>query len=324
MPSQEVEWVAGHLEVLAALSEVMVEQERPAQLLLAGLLAGGHVLIEDVPGVGKTTLARSMARLLGCEFKRLQLTPDLLPADITGFNVYNPKTGEFAFRPGPVLTNVLLADELNRATPRTQAALLEAMEERQVTVEGATIALPSPFMVIATQNPVETAGTFPLPEAQLDRFMLRIKLGYPSLAGEITMLRRLGGGQLGADLPALLDPRAVVDMQGCARSVFIAPPVLEYIARVCRATRDDSGVSLGASPRASRDLMRAAQAFAFVSGRDYVTPDDVRELAVPVLAHRIIPRYGGSPGAAAGEQVVLKALASCPAPTEPIGVDGER
>lgn len=315
---------AGHLEVLATLSEVMVEQEKPAQLLLTGLLAGGHVLIEDVPGVGKTTLARSTARLLGCDFKRLQLTPDLLPADITGFNVYNPKTGEFAFRPGPVLTNVLLADELNRATPRTQAALLEAMEERQVTVEGTTLALPRPFMVIATQNPVETAGTFPLPEAQLDRFMLRIRLGYPSLTGEVTMLRRLDKGHLGADLPALLTPRVVVDMQDLVRSVFIAPVVLEYIARLCRATRDDAAVSLGASPRASRDLMRAAQAFAFISGRAYVTPDDVRELAVPVLAHRIVPRYVGTPGVAAGEQVVLKALASCPVPTEPVGVDAEQ
>lgn len=315
--------MAGHLEVLAALGEVMVEQERPARLLLTGLLAGGHVLIEDVPGVGKTTLARALARLLGCEFKRLQLTPDLLPADITGFNVYNPKTGDFAFRPGPVHTNILLADELNRATPRTQAALLEAMEERQVTVEGTTIALPSPFMVIATQNPVETAGTFPLPEAQLDRFMLRIKLGYPSLAGEVTMLQRLSSGRLGADLPALLGPQAVVELQNSVRTVFVAPAVLDYIARICRATREDAGVALGASPRASRDLMRAAQAFAFASGRDFVTPDDVRELAVSALAHRIILRYGGSHEAAA-ETLVQKVLADCPAPTEPVGAAGER
>jgi MoxR-like ATPase len=273
-------------QVRGAVGSVVVGNEQALELLLVALLCRGHALLEDVPGVGKTLLARSFARVLGCDFTRVQLTPDVLPSDVTGSSVFNQATVAFEFRPGPIFTQVLLADEVNRATPRAQSALLEAMEERQVTVDGETRPLPEPFLVLATQNPIELEGTFPLPEAQLDRFLVRVTLGYPDLDEEHEILRRFERDDVPAPV-AVTGPSGVLHLQRERARVSVSDDVLAYLLEVVRSTRADDRVALGASPRAALALHRACQARALLDGRSYVLPDDVKMLAVPVLAHRI-------------------------------------
>ena len=275
-------------KIVENVAHVIVGKERSIELLLVALLADGHVLIEDIPGLGKTLIAKSLARSIGASFKRVQFTPDLLPADITGFNVYNQQSGLFAFQPGPVMTNVLLADEINRTIPRTQSSLLESMEERQVTVDGKTYMLPHPFFVMATQNPIELEGTFPLPEAQLDRFLLRIRLGYPDQQEEMTILERFQEKDPLRELEPVATPDQIADLQNSRKKIRVAQPVREYITSIVNATRANPSLRLGASPRGSLGLMRAGQALAALRDRDYVLPDDVKELALPVLAHRLI------------------------------------
>jgi MoxR-like ATPase len=270
------------------ISRVVVGKTGAAEMLLTGLLAGGHILLDDVPGVGKTLLARSLAKSVGGVFKRVQFTPDLLPADITGFNVYDRQSGQFIFQSGPVMSNILLADEVNRAIPRTQSSLLESMEEGQVTVDGVTLDLPRPFMVIATQNPVEMEGTFPLPEAQLDRFLLCLKVGYPQSEDECLILERFQKNDPLSKLEAVITTEQVRDLQKARQNIVVSTPVKEYIVNLVRATRKVPSLLIGASPRASLHLMRAAQALAILRGRHYVLPDDVKWLAEPVLAHRLI------------------------------------
>ena len=267
---------------------MIVGKHHTIELLLVALLGDGHVLIEDVPGVGKTKLAKSLARSIGGSFKRVQFTPDLLPADITGFNVYNQKTGQFRFQQGPVMANILLADEINRTIPRTQASLLESMEEHQVTVDGQTFPLPHPFFVMATQNPIELEGTFPLPEAQLDRFLLRINLGYPEKDEEVSILERFQEEDPLLKLKAVANPEQITELQQARKKIRISPPVREYIADIVRATRTGKSLRFGASPRGSLGLMRAGQALAALRGREYVLPDDIKYLVRPVLAHRLI------------------------------------
>ena len=274
--------------IIENVKKVILGKERPIELGIIALICQGHVLIEDVPGVGKTMLAKSLARSTGCVFSRIQFTPDLLPSDVTGVYIFNQKSGEFEFRQGPVITQILLADEINRATPKTQSALLEAMEERQVTVEGRTHTLPLPFMVIATQNPVEYEGTFPLPEAQLDRFLLRIHLGYPEFEEEVTIMDSRQIQHPFDTLEPVANAEEVVQLQQEARQIYVDPLVKQYIVSLVSTTRDHTSIALGASPRASLALQRTAQAMALLRQRDYVLPDDVKELAEPVIAHRLI------------------------------------
>jgi MoxR-like ATPase len=284
-------------EVLATLESVIVGKRGALHLLLAAILADGHVLIEDVPGLAKTAIARAMAQVLGLPCKRVQFTPDLLPADLTGSFVFDQRSMSFQFRRGPIFTQFLLADEVNRAAPKTQSALLEAMQEHQVTVEGETFSLSRPFLVIATQNPIELDGTFPLPEAQLDRFLIRLDLGYPEEADEQEILRRRRESRSDAvDLDKLLDPEALRGMQAALEDIFVEPSIERYIVAVVRATRGDPRISLGGSPRASLALMKLSRALAALNGRSFVTPDDIKAAAVPVLAHRLIlrPEHWGS------------------------------
>lgn len=276
--------------IVENISQVIVGKQPVIELLLAGLLADGHVLLEDMPGLGKTLIAKTLAKSIGAGFKRVQFTPDLLPADITGFTVYNQQRGEFLFQSGPVMTHVLLADEINRTIPRTQSSLLESMEERQVTVDGATHPLPRPFFVMATQNPIELEGTFPLPEAQLDRFLLRVRIGYPAQAEEIAILERFQTHDPLRDLRPVARPEDVVALQEARKKITVSAPVREYITSLVGATRTSRALRLGASPRGSLALMRAGQALAGLRGRDFVLPDDVKCLALPVLAHRVILR----------------------------------
>lgn len=287
-------------KILDNISRVIVGKRGPTELLLVALLADGHVLLEDVPGLGKTLIAKSLAKSIGGTFKRVQFTPDLLPADITGFNVYNQQTGQFMFQSGPVMSNVLLADEINRTIPRTQSSLLESMEERQVTVDGTTMPLPHPFFVMATQNPIELEGTFPLPEAQLDRFLLKVNLGYPGKKDEIAILERFQEADPSLELKAVTDPDQLTTLQHARKKIRVSPPVKEYIADIVRATRSHGALRLGASPRGSLGLMRTGQALAALRGRDYVLPDDIKQLAIPVLVHRLILKEeerlrGGTP-----------------------------
>lgn len=277
--------------IIENVEKVVVGKRAQVTVVLAALLARGHALLEDVPGVAKTMLARSMAASLGCEFGRVQCTPDLLPADITGVSIYNQKTQEFEFLRGPAFTNVLLADEINRATPRTQSALLEAMEEKQISVDGTTWPLPTPFLVLATQNPVEQEGTFPLPEAQLDRFLVRVSLGYPNFSEEGDMLDRLaqaGNAHPVDGLKPVVNANTVIRMQQAVSMIFVHPMVRDYLLRIVHSTRENMRLSLGGSPRASIALYRTAQAMAAIEGRGYVIPDDIKRLAVSVLAHRLI------------------------------------
>ena len=267
---------------------VLVGKEDVVDLTLAAVLSGGHVLVEDVPGIGKTTLARALAGSLDCSFKRIQFTPDLMPSDITGIHYFNQRNGDFEFRPGPIISQVVLADEINRATPRTQAALLEAMGERQLTIDEVTIALPAPFMVIATQNPVELEGTFPLPEAQLDRFLVRIQLGYPDEAQEEQMLLRFENADPLGDLSPVATSEEILEFQGMVQRVYVDPVLRNYTVRIAQATRDHAEIELGASPRATLGLHRCSQALSVMRGREYVTPDEIKELAPFALGHRLI------------------------------------
>jgi MoxR-like ATPase len=298
-----------------ALESVIKGKSEVIERVLVGLLAGGHVLIEDVPGVGKTTLAKAIARACNVDCVRVQFTPDLLPSDIVGSPVLDPRDGTFTFRKGPIFAQVLLADELNRASPRTQSALLEAMNEGQVTVDGQTYPLPRPFLVLATQNPVEHQGTYPLPEAQLDRFLLRVGLGYPTLEDELAMvLSRQRKDPLDA-LEPITDADAVMALQKLVREVTVKEPVARYMLALITATRSHKDLALGVSPRGTIALFRATQAMAFVRGRDYVSPDDVQAMALPVLAHRVQlsaqARYGG----VSAEGVIAEALGSISVPT---------
>ncbi|MBW2041177.1 MAG: MoxR family ATPase [Deltaproteobacteria bacterium] len=275
-------------KILANIATVVVGKAEALELVLVALLAGGHALLEDVPGVGKTLIAKSLARSVSGSFKRIQFTPDLLPADVTGFNTYDQKTGHFRFQPGPVFTNILLADEINRAIPRTQSSLLESMEEHQVTVDGSTMPLPTPFFVLATQNPIELEGTFPLPEAQLDRFLLKIGLGYPERSEELAIMERFQTHDPLAEVLPVTDPECLREMQRACRSVRVSAPVREYIADLVAATRRHENLRFGASPRGSLGLMHAGQCLASLHHRNYVLPDDIKRLVIPVLAHRII------------------------------------
>ncbi|MEA5566488.1 MoxR family ATPase [Anabaena sp. UHCC 0399] len=276
------------------LNRTIVGKTEAIRLVLVALLGGGHALLEDVPGVGKTLLAKSLARSVDGKFQRLQCTPDLLPTDITGTNIWNPKSGEFSFLPGPVFANVLLADEINRATPRTQSALLEVMEEHQVTVDGVSRPVPQPFFVIATQNPIEYQGTFPLPEAQMDRFMLSLSLGYPSADEELEMLQNLQHGIKVDDLQSCITLAEIAKLRQFCSQVKVETSLQQYILELVRTTRQDEEISLGVSPRGTVALQKATQALAFLLGRDYAIPDDVKMLAPHVLCHRLIPRGGRS------------------------------
>lgn len=278
--------------LLENLSKTIVGKDESIRLVLVALLSGGHALLEDVPGVGKTLLAKSLARSINGKFQRVQCTPDLLPTDITGTNIWNPSSREFEFLAGPAFANILLADEINRATPRTQAALLEVMEEKQVTVDGETRFVPHPFFVIATQNPIEYQGTFPLPEAQLDRFTLSLTLGYPSEAEELKMLQRQQDTMAIADLQPCISLEAVEALQKAVRQVKLTEDLQRYLLRLVRASREDADITLGVSPRGTVALQRAVQAYAFLEERDYAIDDDVKFIAPHVLAHRIIPASG--------------------------------
>ncbi len=276
-----------HSAVRDNIAHVIIGKNEAVELLLVALLCNGHALLEDVPGIGKTTLAKALAKSLGCSFSRIQFTPDLLPSDVTGINIYNQREQDFEFRPGPIFHQILLGDEINRATPRTQSSLLEAMQERQVTLDGVTRELPAPFIVIATQNPIELEGTFPLPEAQLDRFLLQIQLGYPTLAEEEEILQRYQRQDPLVDLQTVADAEQVLELQRQVRDIHISNDVRGYILAVVRATREHDSVDLGVSPRGSLALFRASQALAALRGRDFVLPDDVQALAPPLLTHRI-------------------------------------
>ena len=302
-------------ELADHVDERLFGVREPLRFVLVGILTGNHVLIDDVPGVGKTTLVRMLAKLLGLSFQRVQFTPDLMPSDVTGTSVLNLKTNEFEFRPGPIFTQVLLADEINRATPKTQAALLEAMQERQVTVDGVTHPLPSPFFVLATQNPVELEGTFPLPEAQLDRFLLRVRIGYPEPSQEERILqtapadRVLPGGPL-SDLPDLDELRERI------ATIGLEQPVRRYIVSLARATREQPELAVGASPRAVEQLGDAARAYALLDGRDYVLPDDVKALGEAVLSHRLVVTMDARIRDRTAEKILREVLRTVPVPTE--------
>ena len=282
-----------HIERLKQnLGKTIVGKADAIRLVIVAVLSGGHALLEDVPGVGKTLLAKSLARSIDGKFQRIQCTPDLLPTDITGTNIWNPSSGKFEFLPGPVFANVLLADEINRATPRTQSALLEVMEEKQVTVDGVSRTVPAPFFVIATQNPIEYQGTFPLPEAQMDRFTLSLTLGYPAALEELQMLERLSDPFAVEDLQPCISLEEVQELRRLCAGVKVEGSLKQYIVDLVRSTREDEEITLGVSPRGAVALHRASQALAFISGRDFATPDDVKELAPHVLSHRLIPAGG--------------------------------
>jgi len=287
----DLAWFETQFQAIASNVERVIQGKREViDLIIMSLLSEGHVLVEDVPGVGKTLLAKSLSRSIHCGFQRIQFTPDLLPSDITGVSVWDRERGAFVFRPGPVFANIVLGDEINRASPKTQSALLEAMEERQVTVDATTRPLDAPFMVIATQNPIEHEGTYPLPEAQLDRFMMRLVMGYPSRNKELEMLEAHGRTSTYTDLEAVVSAEDINRMVDIARRIYVSDPVKEYLVDTVEATRDDPDLLLGASPRATLFLQRAARTRAALDGRHYVTPDDVKALLKPVLIHRLILR----------------------------------
>ena len=319
LPTERVEALHSLLlRISDAIERVIVGKRDVIELLLTAVLAGGHVLLEDVPGIGKTKLARTFCRVIGGSFRRIQFTPDLLPADVTGSLVYEPGRGSFVFHPGPVFANVVLADEINRGTPRTQAALLEAMEERQVTVERETYHLPTPFLVVATQNPIELEGTFPLPEAQLDRFMMRLSLGYPTADDEAAMVRRFLIGDPLVELEPVTEPEELAAAIVETQRIFLGQAVLDYLVALVRRTRQREDVQLGASPRATLALARSAQAAALLAGRSYVIPDDVRAVAVPVLAHRIRLTARAELHGLTAESVVRAILDEVPVPVEEV------
>ncbi|MCL6450725.1 MAG: MoxR family ATPase [Acetobacteraceae bacterium] len=299
-----------------SVGRVVVGKEQAVELAMVALLCEGHVLIEDVPGIGKTVLAKSLARSLGASFRRIQCTPDLLPSDVTGVSYFNQKTGEFEFRPGPVMAQVVLVDEINRATPRTQSSLLECMQERQVTVDGVTHPLPRPFLVLATQNPVELEGTFPLPEAQLDRFMMRVRLGYPDEAEEIGILRRFRDQDPLADLEPVLAADELLELTALCRQVTVSQAVESYVVAIARASRSHPDVELGLSPRGSLALYHGSQALAAIRGRNYVKPDDVKALAVPVIAHRLMVRLESGLKGRTADEIAAELVAGVEVPVE--------
>lgn len=305
--------------VLENIGKVIVGKEETARLLLASLLADGHVLLEDVPGTGKTKMAKTLAKSLSADFARIQFTPDLLPGDVTGLNIYDRQKNEFVLRKGPVFTNVLLADEINRATPRTQAGLLECMEERQVTIDGETYQLASPFFVIATQNPVETAGTFPLPEAQLDRFMMQLSMGLPSRDEELAILKRYMNDEPLEKIEAVVSPEDLAEAKKEAAGVFVHNCIQEYMVDILTATRQGDNIVMGVSPRGGLAFLKAAKAYACIMGRGYVTPDDVKAVAVPVLAHRIMTTGSYGKGKE-NEMIVQEILQKTKVPTEDFAV----
>lgn len=315
MKATEIKALADALR--ANIAKVVVGKEDVVDKVLAALLAGGHVLLEDVPGTGKTLLSRALAASMDGRFSRIQFTPDLLPADVTGMAVFSPKSENFTFKPGPIFANIVLADEINRATPRAQSAMLECMEEKQVSSDGTTYPLPAPFFVIATQNPVETQGTFPLPEAQLDRFMVQLSMGYPTREEQTAILQRFMQESPQESLRPVANAEQIAQAQKAVRGVRVAPELLDYIGALCEKTRALDDALLGASPRAALALMRVSQSLAPIRGRDYVTPEDIKTMAEPVLAHRLILRTAyGRRGRAA--EAVGEVLASVPVPTETI------
>ena len=301
---------------VANVGRVIVGKSNVVEQCFVALLCEGHILMEDVPGVGKTSLARAIAKSIDCNFHRIQCTPDLLPSDVTGVHVFNQKSGQFEFHPGPVLTNILLVDEINRATPRTQSCFLECMQERQITADMATIPLPRPFMLIATQNPVELEGTFALPEAQLDRFLLRLPMGYPSAEEEVDLLQRYQDAVPLDSIGSVLTSESLTQLQSACRKVYIEDSVRRYIAALCRATREDESLRLGASPRASLALQQASQSLAAIRGREYVLPDDVKELAIFILAHRVLLDTRASVRGLSAGGVIERVVASVPTPVE--------
>ena len=302
-------------EIVENVSKVIIGKKPIVEHALSAVVAQGHILIEDVPGVGKTMLAKSISASIGCSFKRIQITPDLLPSDIVGISIYNQRTGEFQFRAGPVMAQMVLVDEINRATPKTQSALLEAMEELQVSVDGDSRTLDRPFVVIATQNPIEYEGTFPLPEAQLDRFLMRISLGYPSFAEEMSIIEQQEQVHPINELRSVATPEDIIDLQEACKNIYVDNTVREYIVSLIDATRNHENVSLGASPRASLGMFRAARGLAILRDRDYVIPDDIKELAYAVLAHRLILSPSARMRGLHTGQIISNLLESVPIPS---------
>ncbi|MEY8744586.1 MULTISPECIES: AAA family ATPase [Paenibacillus] len=303
-------------QLLNHVGQVIVGKENTMELVLTAIIASGHVLLEDVPGTGKTMLAKSVAASLDCTFQRIQFTPDLLPSDLTGIHFFNQKTGDFEFRPGPLFANLVLADEINRATPRTQSSLLECMEERQISIDGSTRQLEHPFIVIATQNPIDNQGTFPLPEAQMDRFMMKIRMGYPTEGESVEILRRTVASRSVADLSSIITREQLLEAQQTYKSVQIDEDLLTYIIQLTEETRKHPELSLGVSPRGAQALLKASQAWAALHGRDYVLPDDIKGLAEPVLAHRLVFRNRMRQQEGMAERIIQDILNNVQVPTE--------
>lgn len=314
MEVQQIQELANRLK--GNVSRVIVGKEEAVELLLTAIIASGHVLLEDVPGTGKTLLAKSLSASMECSFQRIQFTPDLLPSDLTGINFYNQKEGDFNFRPGPLFANMVLADEINRATPRTQASLLECMEERQISVDGETHILGRPFIVLATQNPIDNQGTFPLPEAQMDRFMLKMSLGYPSMNEGVEILKRTSSSGGSQKLLPVVSQEEIIEAQSSYMTVRVQEDLLRYIIQIAEATRNHADVSLGVSPRGTQALLRAVQAFAAVRGRDYVLPDDIKHMVPSVLSHRLVFRNRLQQREGRAELLLQEILHQVPVPSE--------
>ncbi|MCM3131441.1 MoxR family ATPase [Paenibacillus polysaccharolyticus] len=320
MNIQDMERMNGQL--IEHVGKVIVGKAHTVELILTAIVASGHVLLEDVPGTGKTMIAKSMASSLDCTFQRIQFTPDLLPSDLTGIHFYNQKSGDFEFRPGPLFANLVLADEINRATPRTQSSLLECMEERQISIDGSTRQLERPFIVIATQNPIDNQGTFPLPEAQMDRFMMKIRMGYPSGEESIEILRRTVASRSVDDLSSIISREQLLTAQDTYKTVNVNEDLLHYIVQVTEATRKHPELSLGVSPRGAQALLKASQAWAALHGRDYVVPDDIKLLAEPVLAHRLVFRNRIRQQEGLAELIIQQVLNEIEVPTETLTTGG--
>ncbi|MDN8592501.1 MoxR family ATPase [Paenibacillus sp. 11B] len=311
-------------QLMDHVGKIIVGKDQTIELVMTAIIASGHVLLEDVPGTGKTMLAKSVASSLDCTFQRIQFTPDLLPSDLTGIHFFNQKEGDFEFRPGPLFANLVLADEINRATPRTQSSLLECMEERQISIDGSTRQLERPFIVIATQNPVDNQGTFPLPEAQMDRFMMKIRMGYPSSEESVEILRRTVASRSVADLSAIISREQLLEAQNTYTSVQIDEDLLRYIIHLTEATRQHPELSLGVSPRGAQALLKASQAWAALHGRDFVLPDDIKILAVPVLAHRLVFRNRVRQQEGLAERIIQELLSQIEVPTENLAAGNGR